>query len=141
MRKWKPERFVWTIFLVVAACTASHEQTADTPLIWQPVKLTNGSPVLFRLAVKGDAESVSGEWLGHGFLFFSGRHHGSWYALAGIPLQTPAGVYTLQISEQFANGRTVKVEKQIKTSTAVYKKIPIRVARQFTEPRGSQNTL
>ncbi|HZQ17514.1 MAG TPA: M23 family metallopeptidase [Terriglobales bacterium] len=129
---------MWTIFLVVAACTASHEQTADTPLIWQPVKLTNGSPVLFRLAVKGDAESVSGEWLGHGFLFFSGRHHGSWYALAGIPLQTPAGVYTLQISEQFANGRTVKVEKQIKTSTAVYKKIPIRVARQFTEPSKTQ---
>lgn len=130
------KRWILAVF-IMTACMACG-QTMPTPLSWQPVKLTNGSPVLFQLAVKGDAESVSGEWLGHSFPFFSGRRRGSWYALAGVPLQTPAGVYTLRISEQFANGRTVKVERQIKTSTAVFKKIPIRVARQFTEPSKTQ---
>ncbi|HKW18014.1 MAG TPA: M23 family metallopeptidase [Terriglobales bacterium] len=137
MQSKQMRRFVFMAILL-SACGTANAQHSRAMLSWQPRRLSNGSPILFQLGVKGDVESVSGECLGHSFAFFRGTHPGAWYALAGVPVQTPAGVYTLRITEKFANGHAAQVEKQIRTFTAVYKKIPIRVAKQFTEPSQTQ---
>jgi murein DD-endopeptidase MepM/ murein hydrolase activator NlpD len=124
--------------IVLVACAVCGAETRGTAVTWQPYTLTNGSPVLFQIAVPGNVESISAEWLGHSFSFFRVAKRGAWYALAGVPVSTAAGAYTLRITEKFADGRTAEVEKQVKTSAASFRKIPIRVAKQFTEPSQTQ---
>lgn len=126
------------LILLFLACGNSGAQPRAVAVTWQPAKLANGSPVLFRMAAPAKAESISAEWLGHSFSFFREDHGGRWYALAGVPLQTPAGVYTLRVTEKFADGHSTLIEKQIKVFAATYKRIPIRVAKQFTEPNRAQ---
>jgi murein DD-endopeptidase MepM/ murein hydrolase activator NlpD len=130
----------WLVLGVVlgAICAVSSAQNRPAPLNWQPHRLTNGSPVLFQIGAPHNVESISAEWLGHKFNFFRSPRRGGWYALAGVPLTTAPGVYTLRMTEKLPNGQTAQLERQIKTFAAVYKKIPIRVAKQFTEPSQTQ---
>jgi murein DD-endopeptidase MepM/ murein hydrolase activator NlpD len=106
-----------------------------TRVTWQPAKLVRGSPVLFRVSVPMRAYSVTGTWLGHELQFF--RNGKYWYALGGIPVETAAGAYRLELSESLASG-AVKVEKNIRIATAKYPQIPIHVAKRFTEPTAKQ---
>jgi murein DD-endopeptidase MepM/ murein hydrolase activator NlpD len=124
--------------VVLLACAVSHAEIRPAPVSWQPRRLTNGSPVLLQVTAHGRVESISGDWLGHNFTFFQSGSRGPWYALAGVPLQTPAGVYTIRITEKFANGQSVEADEIIRIFSAVYKKIPIKVAKQFTEPSQTQ---
>ena len=126
------------LVLLILACGSSGAQVRQVTVTWQPSRLANGSPVLFRMTAPANVESMSAEWLGHSFSFFREGHSGRWYALAGVSLKTPAGVYTLKLAENFADGPSTAIEKQIKVYAATYKKIPIRVARQFTEPNPGQ---
>jgi murein DD-endopeptidase MepM/ murein hydrolase activator NlpD len=127
--------FAWLLF---AFSVNSNAAVVPTSVSWQPPRLHNGSPVLLRIIAPRRVQSISAVWLGHNFSFFRGTRPGSWYALAGVPLQTAAGVYTLRVTERSANDETAEVDKQIKVFAASYKKIPIRVAKQFTEPSQTQ---
>jgi Peptidase family M23 len=124
--------------VVLLVCSASHAEMRSAPVSWQPRRLTNGSPVLLQVTTHGRTESISGDWLGHNFTFFQSGSRGQWYALAGVPLQTPAGVYSIRITEKFTNRQSVEVDQIIRIFPAAYKKIPIKVARQFTEPSQTQ---
>jgi murein DD-endopeptidase MepM/ murein hydrolase activator NlpD len=84
-------------------------------------------------------QQVTATWLGHEVIFF--RATGKlWYGLAGIPAQTSSGSYELQFTQTLGNGRTVELRKKIKVSRAVYPRIPVQVAKQYTEPSPEQLT-
>lgn len=103
---------------------------------WQPAKIVNGSPILFRLTMSDRVQAVSGTWLGHQLNFFhSGR---AWFALAGVPVETAPGAYELKVSESFTGGKTTEIARKIKIGRAVYAKITIKVAKQYTEPSPEQ---
>jgi murein DD-endopeptidase MepM/ murein hydrolase activator NlpD len=105
---------------------------------WQPLKLTNGSPVLLEMTAPSNVRSISANWLGHSFNFFPTAQPKSWCALAGVPLQTAPGIYDLRLVEVFADGRTAEIGKKVKIEAASYPKITLRVAQQFTEPSATQ---
>lgn len=109
-----------------------------TTVRWQPAKLTNGSPVLIEVSPSPSAQSLSATWLGHNISFFRARK--SWYGIAGVSLETAPGTYDLQLTETFANGRTSQLLKKIKIARAVYPKIAVTVAKQYTEPSPEQLT-
>ena len=135
LRKIKATLFFGLLFGVGALSGAPLRSRLVT---WQPQKLTNGSPALLQTAAPSNVQSVSAVWMGHTVTFFRPRRSRYWYALAAIPLQTPAGIYTLRMTETFANGRTRQIDTQIKVFAATYQKIPIKVAKQFTEPDSTQ---
>lgn len=117
---------------------ASARPVIARSIKWQPQRLTNGSPILLQTITPATVQSISATWLGHTVVFSREEQSRSWYGLAGIPLQTPAGIYTLHLTETLANGHTEEVEKRIRVFAGSYAKIPIKVAKQFTEPDPAQ---
>jgi len=127
------------MLLVAGGATqAANAQSRVNLIAWTPRKLTNGSPVLFRLLAPKGVESISGTCLGHTFRFFRQGHSGSWYALAGVPFEAVPGTYTLRVEEITAHGRTLEIQKQLAVARASYPKIPVKVATQFTKPSPRQ---
>jgi len=105
---------------------------------WQPTKLIGGSPVLFVVRAPVGTKAVTALWFGHDVIFL--RQAGdSWYGLAGIPAETPSGSYDLRLT-QTVGGRSIAIRRKIKIARAVYPRIPIKVAKQYTEPSPEQLT-
>ena len=120
---------------IVPSTSKAAARVPRSNVVWQPVKLVSGSPVLFKVSVP-NAKALSAEWMGHKVSFFR-QSDDNWYALAGIPVETKAGTYDLSITENFVSG-TRQITKHVRVTTAKYPKIPIHVARKFTEPTTEQ---
>lgn len=109
-----------------------------TQVKWQPAKLVNGSPVLFQVAAPLKVQSISASWLGHDVVFFRPADRKTWYALAGVPVETAQGRYDLTVEETLDSGRLAEIRVKVKVASAAYPKIEIKVAKQFTEPDPEQ---
>jgi murein DD-endopeptidase MepM/ murein hydrolase activator NlpD len=133
-------RVLVVMLLLAGAGEATNAESRSNLIAWMPGKLTNGSPVLFTLSAPVGVESISGTCLGHSFGFFRRGRSESWYALAGVPFEAAPGTYTLRIEEITAHGRTLEIQKQLLVARASYPKIPVKVAKQFTEPSPAQLT-
>jgi murein DD-endopeptidase MepM/ murein hydrolase activator NlpD len=103
---------------------------------WQPAKIVNGSPVLFQVPVSNRIQQVSAIWLGHRLDFF--RSGNSWYGLAGVPVETAPGSYELKLTETLASGKALEITRKVMVTNAVYPKITVKVAKQYTEPNPEQ---
>lgn len=133
----------WTLCflaLTLFAVSLVHGQTKPSgrpaPAKWDPARLVNGSPVLFQVSAPAKAQSVSASWFGHELVFFQiGK---TWYALAGVPVETTPGRYDLTVNETLATGKSAEVRVRVKVARAAYPKITIKVAKQFTEPDPEQ---
>jgi murein DD-endopeptidase MepM/ murein hydrolase activator NlpD len=124
------------LFAANTAAGAATFPPQRTSINWQPPKLVNGSAVLFQISDAARLQSVSGKWFGHPLIFF--RSANSWYALAGVPVETAPGKYELRVTEISASGRPIEVQRQIRVAQARYPKITVKVAKQFTEPNPEQ---
>src|ERR1022692_1120178 len=81
----------------VAAATAPHWSVVN-----QPARLVNGTPVLFRVTTPTPVQALSGNWLGHEIAFSfdptdKSSTYKSWFALAGVSLETKPGTYLIQL--------------------------------------------
>lgn len=123
--------------LMLAAWGAplAHARAIKSNVAWQPAKLTNGSPVLFQVSV-ANAKAVTGEWMEHKFEFFR-EGAGSWYALAGIPVDAKPGTYDLKVRADLSPG-VRQIIRGVKISAAKYPKIAAHVATKFTAPNPEQ---
>jgi hypothetical protein len=107
-------------------------------VLWQPIPLVNGAPVVFRVAPPLRLESLSGKWLGHDVSFSLDSQSKTWYGIAGVSLETAAGVYALQLKGATASGKDISLEHKITVRRAHYPTVAVTVARQFTEPSAEQ---
>src|ERR1035441_9979096 len=84
----------------------------------QPARLVNGSPVLFRVTTPKPVRTLSGSWLGHEIAFSFDASRKSWFALAGVSLETKPGAYPLQLhGETLAGqsaGQAISFEKRFR---------------------------
>ena len=97
-------------FLVLLSpATTVFGQSSGAGVTWQPAKLVNGSPVLFQISAPAKVESVTATWLGHELTFFRSGASRTWYALAGVPVETTAGKYALKISEAYAATKSAQL--------------------------------
>src|ERR1700681_2073675 len=114
-------RFRGLLILSLLAALSAQGQTKKgrSPLTWEPAKLVNGSPVLFRLTW-ANFSAVKGEFLGQGINF---RHSGGchcWYAFAGVGLETKPGEYTVHLSGQRAGMADTSLSFPVKVRAARY---------------------
>ena len=129
-----------SVLVVLVLFTSLAEAASLTPkasaVQWQPKKLVNGSPALFQLSASARVKNVSGVWLGHALIFFQSA--GSWYALAGVPVETAPGAYDLKLTETLTGGRAVELKRKVKITKAIYPSITVKVSKQYTEPNPEQ---
>ena len=71
----------------------------------QPARLVNGGPVLFQIKPAQKLQSLSGTWLGHHIAFSFDSTSKTWFALAGVSLETAPGTYALELTGETAAGK------------------------------------
>ena len=122
----------------VPAAAAKSAAADSWSLRWQPVRLVNGSPVVFRVTPPERLKSLSGKWLEHE-VFFSADPQGKvWYGIAGASLETRPGNYALELKGVTATGPDLSFEKKIAVGKGKYHSIAASVPRQYTEPNPEQ---
>jgi murein DD-endopeptidase MepM/ murein hydrolase activator NlpD len=121
-----------------APTAKSKSKAADFSVQWQPKRLVNGSPVVFRVTSPEPLKSLSGKWLEHD-VFFSFDPQGKiWFAIAGASLQTHPGSYPLELMGSTANGKELSFQKQVAVGKGKYHSIAASVPKQYTEPDPAQ---
>jgi hypothetical protein len=134
------------IGLVVAALVLSTHGFARDPVMgnsfirnewtvhWEPTRVVNGSPVLFRVTAPAKLSQVKGEFLGQGLVFrFSSTCH-CWYALAGVGLDTKPGKYTLHVAGKGTASGEASINYAVAVGPAHYPSSAIKVPPAFVEP-------
>ena len=132
------------VFLLVSlSAAAPPASAADWTIHAQPAHLVNGSPVLFEVKTRPHVESLNGTWLGHQFPFSFDAKTQTWFALAGISLETAPGSYALEVTGEAANakpGTTKTFTRKFNIGSGKYPKIKVNlsVESKFTEPTPEQ---
>jgi murein DD-endopeptidase MepM/ murein hydrolase activator NlpD len=110
----------------------------------QPTRLVNGGPVLFQVKPPAKLAALSGTWLGHEVYFSFDTASKTWFALAGVSLETVPGSYALELSGNTAagegSGKTVAFTRKFTVARGKYPKIQVKlsVEGRFTEPNPEQ---
>jgi murein DD-endopeptidase MepM/ murein hydrolase activator NlpD len=110
----------------------------------QPAKMVNGAPILFQVKPPARLESLTGTWLGHDVSFSFDASTKTWFALAGVSLETVPGTYTLELSGETAAGKIpaqkISFTRKFAVARGKYPKISVKlsVEGKFTEPSPEQ---
>jgi murein DD-endopeptidase MepM/ murein hydrolase activator NlpD len=125
------------IFLLPALAAASSA-AAHWTVVNQPARLVNGSPVLFRVITPKRVRSLSGTWLGHDISFGFDANSRTWFALAGVSLETKAGAYPLQLHGETLSGQSpgevIAFDRKIQVQRQRYPRVPLKVPGRYTAP-------
>ncbi|MFZ0278429.1 MAG: M23 family metallopeptidase [Candidatus Sulfotelmatobacter sp.] len=110
----------------------------------QPTRLVNGGPVLFQVKSPARLESLSGTWLGHELSFSLDPASKTWFALAGVSLETVPGTYPIELVGLTASGkmpgRKISFTHTFAVARGKYPKteVKLNVESKFTEPSPEQ---
>ena len=121
-------------FLLLASLCASAAPPTKWPAQWEPTKLVNGSPVLFRVTAPLQLTELNGNFLGQEFSFRSSKTCRCWYGFAGVGLATKPGTYTLRVEGKGTGGKETAMSYLVRVSAAHYPFSTIKVAPAFVEP-------
>jgi murein DD-endopeptidase MepM/ murein hydrolase activator NlpD len=102
-----------------------------------PVRLVNGAPVFFQVTPPAQLKSLTATWLGRQITFDPGKGK-SWFALAGISLETHPGSFPLALEGITESGSRVTVQQNFVIALAKYPTVQLTVSKQFTEPSPDQ---
>jgi murein DD-endopeptidase MepM/ murein hydrolase activator NlpD len=106
----------------------------------QPARLVNGGPVLFQVRPPTRLQALSGTWLGHNVAFTFDTKTKTWYALAGVSLETSPGSYSLELNGETvaekSGSNKISFSRKLAVARGKYPKLPgkLSVAGKFTEP-------
>jgi murein DD-endopeptidase MepM/ murein hydrolase activator NlpD len=102
-----------------------------------PAQVANGMPLLIEVTPPAPVTSLTATWLGHDVVFdrATGR---TWFALAGVSLETKPGSYPLKLEAVNAAGESLHFEQNLRVGHAKYPTIELKVSKQFTEPNPEQ---
>ena len=129
-------RVAFALFSLAAnlsAATAAHWIVGN-----QPARLVNGTPVLFRVTTPTLVRTLSGNWLGHEIAFSCDASHKSWFALAGVSLETKPGAYPIQLHAETLAGEAISFEKKIRVERKRYPRVLLKVPARYTAPSAEE---
>jgi len=138
-RPFRPRTGIYCLALTFLFVT-----TAAYALPWtvqsQPTRLLNGAPVLFQVKAPAKLDSLTGTWLGHPLTFTYSPSTKTWFALAGVGIETKPGKYTLELDAESAAQKNLKFTRTFIVARATYPKIKVNLAveKKFTEPTPDQ---
>jgi murein DD-endopeptidase MepM/ murein hydrolase activator NlpD len=130
---------IWSSFFSLPTASAANWNVHA-----QPARLVNGGPVLFQVKAPTRLDSLSGSWLGHDVSFSFDAKSQTWYALAGISLDTVPGAYPLELTGEAKAGKApstkIAFSRKFAVARGKYPKIQAKlsVESKFTEPTPEQ---
>jgi murein DD-endopeptidase MepM/ murein hydrolase activator NlpD len=101
---------------------------------WEPARLVNGSPVLFRVTAPAKIKAMTGSFLGQELDFRFGAGCKCWYAIAGVSLNTKPGRYTLRVDGKGQGQEKAAMNYAVMVGAARYPATTLKVAPEFIEP-------
>jgi murein DD-endopeptidase MepM/ murein hydrolase activator NlpD len=146
VNRFPTSSFATRVAIIATALLASISpaSAANWSIQKQPAHLVNGAPVLLQVRPPLPLESLSGAWLGHEIPFSFDATRKTWYALAGVSLETAPGSYTLNLTGETRAGkqpsRKIEFTRTFAVARAKYPKIKVAlsVEGKFTEPSAEQ---
>lgn len=120
--------------LLPPSLLASAAANSGWVVQYQPARIVNGSPVVFRVRTPKIVHSLSGKWLGHDLVFSFEPRQKVWFALAGASLETKAGTYALDLHVEMADGNGVSYDKKIPVGRQRYPRVILKVPGRYTAP-------
>ena len=130
--------------LLLLAALAPRAQAANWIVHAQPSRLVNGAPVLFQVKAPISLESLTGTWLGHQVSFSFDPATKSWFALAGVSLETTPGAYTLELTGEQPTSKNAASRMAFSSKFTVFSgkypktEVKLKVEGKFTEPSPEQ---
>jgi murein DD-endopeptidase MepM/ murein hydrolase activator NlpD len=124
-------------------CSAPQARAAAWTVRAQPTRLLNGAPVLFQVKPAAKFESLTGTWLGHQITFSYSASTRTWFALAGVSLETAPGKYSLELSGSKTGAQApATFSKTFAVARAEYPKRPgqLEVPGKFTQPSAEEQS-
>jgi len=134
-------------FRLAAACglilvgAFSSASAASWTARSQPARLVNGAPLLFQVKAPAKLDSLSAAWLGHQLTFSYDATTKSWFAFAGVSLDTAPGKYALELTgTRTASAAPLTFSRRFPVARASYPRIKVEltVEKKFTEPTPDQ---
>ncbi len=131
------------VFLALALLALTANSTAGTAapstashwtVVIQPARLVNGTPLLFRVTTPKPVHTLSANWLGHEIEFSFDATHKSWFALAGVNLETKPGIYPLELHAETSAGKPISFEKKFRVERQRYPRAVLKVPPRYTAP-------
>jgi murein DD-endopeptidase MepM/ murein hydrolase activator NlpD len=101
---------------------------------WEPARVVNGSPVLFRVTAPAELKELKGNFLGQDLAFRFGRGCHCWYAIAGVGLNTKPGRYVLRMDGKGDAPQKAALNYAVTVDAAHYPSSALKVAPEFVEP-------
>ncbi|HEY2114548.1 MAG TPA: M23 family metallopeptidase [Candidatus Angelobacter sp.] len=120
--------------LAVTSLCAGAQPRGTWSAQWEPVKLVNGSPVLFRVTAPKQVTALTGNFLGQDLSFRLSQSCHCWYAFAGVSLNTRPGRYTLRVEGTAPGKKKTSMSYTAAVAAAHYPSSTITVAPAFVEP-------
>ena len=118
---------ILAILLALPAILHSQSVTVTPPIV------ESGSPELIRVHAPHPLTKVEGEWLGHKVDFFKGIEANTWFALAGVDVEAPAGPSSLKITA-YSQEKPRDLSINVPIRPAHYHTSTITVEPKFVEP-------
>jgi hypothetical protein len=133
------------LFVLTVVClprsaepSALVHKPAVWSLQWQPLRLVNGAPVMFRAIPPTRLAALTGKWNGHDIFFSLDSVSKAWYGLGGISLEARPGSYLLQLTGTATDGKEILFQRQLMVAGAKYPSIAVTVGHEFTAPSAEQ---
>jgi murein DD-endopeptidase MepM/ murein hydrolase activator NlpD len=117
-----------------SAATAAPSTASPWTVVIQPTRLVNGTPLVFRVTTPKPVHTLSASWLGHQIEFTFDAPHKQWFALAGVSLETKAGVYPLELHAEGSDGKPVSFENKLRVERQRYPRAVLKVPPRYTAP-------
>lgn len=127
-------RVAVALFLTVIAHASASTVPARWTVHYQPARIVNGAPILFRVTTPKPVRALSGRWLGHDIPFTFDAKQRAWFALAGASLETKPDIYPLELSSETAAGMPLTYKQRITVQRQRYPKVTLTVPGQYTAP-------
>jgi hypothetical protein len=101
---------------------------------WEPNRLVNGSPCLFRVRPSVPLKSLTGTWMGHEVFFDFDPVRRTWFGLAGVSIETKPGSYPLVLEGVTSKGSKTMMRHTVRVVRTKYPTVALRVSEEFTAP-------
>jgi murein DD-endopeptidase MepM/ murein hydrolase activator NlpD len=123
------------LLLVLSGLTAgTANATVFETVSWTPGTIASGSPFLLKVSVTSPISKLEGTWQGHPITLFSSEDRQTWYALAGVDVETKPATYTIALMATLPDGRTETAQRNVVVSHANYKTEVLRVPQKYVKP-------
>ncbi len=109
----------------------------STPPRWtvtyQPTRIVNGAPVLFRVSTPKPVQALSARWLEHDIPFGLDAKRKVWFGLAGASVETKPGLYPIEFTAE-SKGESITFQRQIRVFHQRYPRVMLKVPSRYTAP-------